>query len=143
MPERFEIVSQSIAELSAWPGAEQALEAFVSKARARGDTVLDIAPHRYWLINGQAPVNGEFAITDLSHGHQCLRLAGDDRFDVLAGGLPIDIDPANFPVGSVATSVIETTTVTVHNCDDAFDIYCRRSYADSLAEWIKSALLQH
>ena len=142
MPERYEIVSHSVVELSAWPGAEQALEAFISNAKAKGDTVFDIAPRRYWLINGQAPPAGEFAVTDLSHGYQCLRLAGADRFEVLAGGLPIDTDPASFPVGAVATSAIETITVTVHNRGDAFDIYCQRSYADSLAEWIESAVAE-
>ena len=140
VPKRFEIVSCSIVELSAWPGAEQELEAFVSNARSSSDTVLDIAPRRYWLIDGQAPAEGEFAVTDLSHGYQCLRLRGVDRFEVLAGGLPIDIDPASFPVGAVATSAIETITVTVHNRGDAFDVYCKRSYGHSLAEWIESAV---
>jgi heterotetrameric sarcosine oxidase gamma subunit len=140
VPKRFEIVSRSIVELSAWPDAEQELEAHVSKAKSSGDTVLDIAPRRYWLIDGQAPAEGGFAVTDLSHGYQCLRLSGADRFEVLAGGLPIDIDPVSFPVGAVATSAIETITVTVHNRGDAFDIYCNRSYAGSLAEWIKSAV---
>ena len=136
MPKRSEIVSCSIVELSAWPGAEQELEAFVSKGRSSGDTVLDIAPRRYWLIDGQAPADGGFAAVDLSHGYQCLRLSGADGFEVLAGGLPIDIDPVSFPVGAVATSVIETITVTVHNRGDAFEIYCKRSYSHSLVEWI-------
>ena len=139
MPERFEIISVSVVELSAWPGTEQELASSVSKARSSGDTVLDIAPHRYWLIDGQAPPGDGFAAVDLSHGYQCLRVSGADRFEVLAGGLPIDIDPASFPVDSVATSMIETITVTVHNRGDAFDVYCKRSYADSLAEWIESA----
>ena len=140
MPERFEILRHSIIELSAWPGAKQVLQGFVTTTRSSGKTVLAIAPRRYWLINGQAPLEGDFAVTDVSHGYQCLRLSGEDRFNVLAGGLPIDIDPASFPTGSVATSVIETITVTVHNRGDAFDIYCKRSYVNSLAEWLESAV---
>ena len=143
MGDRCEIVSHTIDEWSAWPDAEQALDSAVAAARSAGDTVLAVAPHRYWLINGDhAVVGGAFAVTDLSHGYQCLRLFGADRFEVLAGGLPLDLDPASFPAGSVATSAIETITVTIHNRGDVFDVYCQRSYMDSLAEWVESAVTE-
>lgn len=144
MSDRYSIVEHSIVELAAWPGSGKALDAAVSAARSRGDTVLSIAPRRFWLINGDyLPAGSELAVTDLSDGYRCLRVFAGDRRDLLAGGLPVNLDPARFPAGAVATSAIETITVTVHNRGDAFDVYCGRSYVDSLAEWLQSAVTDY
>ena len=53
-----------------------------------------------------AKLAGLASISDQSGGRTLLRLSGPHARDVLAKGLPIDLDPRAFPLGSAATSAI-------------------------------------
>ena len=63
-----------------------------------------------------------------------LRVSGPRARDVLAKGLPIDLDPRAFPLGSAATSVISLMGVQLWQVDDtrSYDIAVFRSLSAKL-----------
>lgn len=134
-------------EIAAWPGAEAALNRFV-ETHASGATRhwLSVGPGRFWIIGADTPdleqaANG-LALVDLSNALSCIRLSGPSTRLVLRKGLPIDLHPAVFPAGSVATSAIENIVVTVYNRGDSLDLFCRRSFTGSLEHWLADAALE-
>jgi sarcosine oxidase subunit gamma len=103
-----------------------------------------------WLAVSEQLRNGELAadlsrrlaglasISDQSDGRAILRLGGPRARDVLAKGLPIDVHPSVFTLGSTATSVISLMGVTLWQVDDAptYDIAVFRSLAGSFWKWL-------
>ena len=136
------IAGQKIIELAAWSGLETELARVVQEARNTGTTVLSMGPDRYWLINSHGTADERFANNDLSAGLSCFRIMGAQARNVLRKGLPIDLHAVAFPSGSSATSAIDDIVVTVHDTGDGFDIYCSRSFARSLWEWLLDASLE-
>lgn len=146
------LATSSAHEISAWPGNEAALGAAIHgipTVDADGEQFLfHMSPQRYWLSRTNSATAHEhlnsidaenLAITDLSHALSVIRLSGTHVTEVLAKGLPIDLHPREFPAGSVATSAIEGIVVTVCNTGHSFDVYCRRSYTESLSHWLNDA----
>ena len=76
---------------------------------------------------------GLASISDQSGGRTVLRVSGPRARDVLAKGLPVDLDPRAFPLGSAATSVIGHMGVQLWQVDDtrSYDIAIFRSLSQS------------
>jgi heterotetrameric sarcosine oxidase gamma subunit len=103
-----------------------------------------------WLAASEPLPNGELAadlsaklkglasVSDQSDGRAVIRIAGPRARDVLAKGLPIDLDPSVFVPGSAATSVIALMGATLWQVDDAptYDIAVFRSLAGSFWKWL-------
>jgi sarcosine oxidase subunit gamma len=83
-------------------------------------------------------LNGLASISDQSDGRAVIRIAGPRARDVLAKGLPIDLDPSVFAPGSAATSVISLMGVMLWQVDDAptYDVAVFRSLAGSFWKWL-------
>ena len=95
----------------------------VSERLANGELAADLS----------AKLKGLASITDQSDGRAVIRIGGPRARDVLAKGLPIDLDESVFGPGSAATSVIALMGATLWQVDDAptYDIAVFRSLAGS------------
>ena len=134
-------------QLAAWPGALAAVAeraaslAGCAAAPAPGQAVtgaaavlLRIAPLRWWLVGADAPalpVEQGVAL-DLSHAFTCIRLAGEASADVLNRHLSLDLRPAQFGPGRVATTNWHGSAVTVWRREDDWRLFIPRSSARDL-----------
>ncbi len=84
---------------------------------------------------------GLASISDQSGGRTVLRVSGPHARDVLAKGLPVDLDPRAFPLGSAATSVIGHMGVQLWQVDDtrSYDIAIFRSLSQSFWRWLTAS----
>ena len=81
------------------------------------------------------------SISDQSGGRTVLRIGGPRARDVLAKGLPVDLDPRAFPLGSAATSTISLMGVQIWQTDDTrcYDIALFRSVSASFWRWLTAS----
>jgi sarcosine oxidase subunit gamma len=86
-------------------------------------------------------VKGLASVADQSGGRTVLRIGGPRARDVLAKGLPIDLDPRVFPSNGAATSVISLMGVQLWQADDmpAYDLAIFRSLSGSFWRWLASS----
>ena len=84
---------------------------------------------------------GLASISDQSGGRTVLRISGAHARDVLAKGLPIDLDPRAFPLGSAATSAISHMGVQLWQLDDtrSYDLAIFRSVSESFWSWLTAS----
>ncbi len=90
-------------------------------------------------------LEGLASISDQSGGRTVIRISGPRARDVLAKGLPIDLDPRVFPLGSAATSVISHMGVQLWQADDtrSFDIAVFRSLSESFWRWLTASAAEY
>ncbi len=88
---------------------------------------------------------GLASVSDQSGGRTVLRLSGPHARDVLAKGLPIDLDPRAFPLGSAATSAISHMGVQLWQLDDtrSYDIAIFRSLSESFWSWLTASAAEY
>jgi sarcosine oxidase subunit gamma len=86
-------------------------------------------------------LKGLGSISDQSGGRTVFRISGPRARDVLAKGLPIDLDPRSFPLGSAATSTISLMGVQLWQTDDtrSYDIAVFRSVSASFWRWLTAS----
>lgn len=103
----------------------------VSETLANEALARDLAQH----------IAGLASISDQSGGRTVLRVSGKRAREVLAKGLPIDLDPRAFPLGSAATSVISLMGVQLWQVDDtrSYDIAIFRSLSQSFWRWLTAS----
>ena len=88
-----------------------------------------------------AKLAGLASISDQSGGRTVLRISGPHARDVLAKGLPIDLDTRTFPLGSAATSAISHMGVQLWQLDDtrSYDLAIFRSVSESFWSWLTAS----
>jgi len=88
-----------------------------------------------------AKLQGLASVSDQSGGRTVLRMGGNRARDVLAKGLPIDLDPRAFPLGSAATSAISHIGVQLWQADDmrSYDLAVFRSLSESFWRWLTAS----
>jgi methylglutamate dehydrogenase subunit D len=88
---------------------------------------------------------GLASISDQSDGRAVIRVSGPRVPDVLAKGLPIDLDPRSFPRGSAATSAISHMGVQLWQMDDtqSYDIALFRSVSASFWRWLTASAAEY
>ena len=86
-------------------------------------------------------LKGLASVSDQSGGRTVLRISGPRARDVLAKGLPIDLDPRSFPLGSAATSTISLMGVQLWQTNDtrSYDIAIFRSVSASFWRWLTAS----
>jgi len=84
---------------------------------------------------------GLASISDQSDGRAVVRVRGPKARDVLAKGLPIDLDPRIFRPGDAATSVISYIGVQLWQVDETptYDIAVFRGFAESFWGWLTTS----
>ena len=121
-------------------------------AEREGRALLWLAP-RQWLLVSEgersalgerelasalAPTTG--TVVDVSHAYLALRISGARARDVLAKGVPVDLDTDAFPSGACLQTCLADMNVLLHaRAVSAIDLYVGRSYAASLWEWLESS----
>ena len=88
-----------------------------------------------------AKLQGLASVSDQSGGRTVLRVSGNRARDVLAKGLPLDLDPRAFPLGSAATSAISHIGVQLWQADDtrSYDLAIFRSLSESFWRWLTAS----
>jgi sarcosine oxidase subunit gamma len=106
-----------------------------------------------WFVVSESLRNGELArdlaanfrglasISDQSDGRAVVRILGPKARDVLAKGLPIDLDPRAFKPGDAATSLISYIGVQLWQVDETptYDIAVFRGFAESFWGWLTAS----
>ena len=85
------------------------------------------------------------SVVDLSAGQTVIRLRGPSTCAVLARGCALDLDPAAFPPGACAQTLLARAQVVLIAIDAAptVDIIVRRSFAPYVAAWLDDAGRDH
>ena len=116
-------------------------------ARGADCNVLWLGPDAWLLvgadagtINERLPMARGF-LTDVSHGRAALRISGPHARELLAKGCSIDLHPRVFQAGHCAQTSLAHVGVLLHLPDagGGFDLYCARSYAQHLWQWLIEA----
>jgi sarcosine oxidase subunit gamma len=84
---------------------------------------------------------GLASISDQSDGRAVVRISGPKARDVLAKGLPIDLDPRVFKPGDAATSLVSYIGVQLWQVDETptYDIAVFRGFAESFWGWLTAS----
>jgi sarcosine oxidase subunit gamma len=110
-------------------------------------TIFRTGPAQFWLVGPEtdataAMLQGQCAVTPLSHSRVRIGLSGAPARGVLSMLIPLDVHETVFKPGSFALTGIHHTPVTVHcTGENAFDIYVMRSFALNAWEVITDAAL--
>jgi len=93
------------------------------------------------LRNG---LNGAFgSIVDVSANRTVLELRGAKARNVLAHGVPLDLDARSFSFGQCAQTVLSKAQVIIECRDEAdLQVYVRASFATYIADWLLDAAVQ-
>ena len=90
-----------------------------------------------WLLLGFAAVETPFAVVDVGHRSLGFRLAGPRAAELLAGGVPLDLSPAAFPVGTCTRTIFEKAEIVLwRRAEAAWHIEVARSFAPYLCDMI-------
>ena len=85
----------------------------------------------------------EAVTVDLSHSRTRVRLQGDDVTAVLNSFLPLDLRPASFPVGAVASTAFHHCGVTLLRSENCYELFLPRGFALSLWELLMESAMQY
>lgn len=115
--------------------------------RAPNCDVLWLGPDAWLLVSGDTrKINESLAIdggslTDVSHGRAVLRIKGPNVRELLAKSCGLDLHPRVFQAGHCAQTSLAHTGVLLHrpHAGDEFELYCARSYAQHLWQWLSEA----
>jgi methylglutamate dehydrogenase subunit D len=90
-------------------------------------------------------LKGLASISDQSGGRTVLTVSGPRARDVLAKGLPIDLDPRAFPLGSAVTSAIALMGVQLWQSNDtrSYDVAIFRSVSESFWRWLTASAAEY
>lgn len=90
------------------------------------------------LRNG---LHGAFgSIVDVSANRTRLEIRGPKAHELLAQGVPIDLDSRSFGPGHCAQTLLPKAQVIIERRDEtAFHVYARTSFASYVADWLLDA----
>ncbi|MDR9783036.1 sarcosine oxidase subunit gamma [Rhizobium redzepovicii] len=121
-----------------------ALAAELAKAGFTNSSIRK-AGFRQWFVAGNEPLSpaslaalatvlaGKAVVMDQSHGRVRIGISGRSSRLFLSKGTAIDLDPAVFPEGSSAMTMMGHISVQiVRTGDDSFELTVLRSFAESL-----------
>ena len=118
-------------------------------AENEGRSIMRTGPAQFWIIAPDTDdiaeqLQGQCAVTPLSHGRTRIRLDGPPARDVLSKLIPLDFHSLVFTPGTFAMTGIHHTPVTVHClADNRFDLYVLRTFALNVWEVITDAGLEY
>ncbi|EJT06194.1 sarcosine oxidase subunit gamma family protein [Rhizobium sp. CCGE 510] len=108
------------------------------------------AGFRQWFVAGDEPLApagldaltaalaGKAVVMDQSHGRVRIGVSGRSSRSLLSKGTAVDLDPAIFPEGHSAMTMVGHLSVQiVRTGDDSFELTVLRSFAESLWDELK------
>jgi sarcosine oxidase subunit gamma len=108
-------------------------------------TVMRIGPAQFWIVSPEkddtaVKLQGQCAVTPLSHSRVRIGLAGAPARTVLAKLMPIDFHERSFGPGAfVLTGIHHTPAAVLCTGDHAFDLYVMRTFALNVWEVVSDA----
>lgn len=107
-------------------------------------------PEQFWVLGPEGDdlvtplardISGDIgALTSLSHSRARLFIEGKSARDVLAKGIPLDLDTDEFPVGRFALTGLHHTPILLWRSGASrYEIWAMRSFALALWEWLADA----
>ena len=98
--------------------------------------LLRVDPLKWWILNAKAPqiTAEQGTILDLSDARTHLRISGRRAANLLNRHLPLDLRPASFPEGAVASSALHHVGVTLWHSQYGYELFIPRGFALSLWE---------
>jgi sarcosine oxidase subunit gamma len=86
-------------------------------------------------------LNGAFgSIVDVSANRTLLEIRGPKTRELLAHGVPIDLDPRSFGPGRCAQTLLGKAQIIIERRDESgFRLYARTSFASYVADWLLDA----
>jgi methylglutamate dehydrogenase subunit D len=114
---------------------------FIGTGPGQWFAVSDTLKHEALAADLAKRLKGLASVSDQSGGRTVVRLSGPRARDVLAKGLPIDLDPIAFPPNGAVTSVISLMGVQLWQVDGtpAYDIAFFRSLSGSFWRWLTAS----
>jgi len=122
--------------------------------KRRGVRVMWAGPDQYY-VQGTSKAEGVLArelskqlaglasVVDQSHGRLTLRIEGPKARDVLAKGTPVDLHPAEFPVGKSALTQMAHVGIHLTRVEtDAYELSLFRGFSESFWEWLTEMSLE-
>ena len=153
-----EVRPRTILQLHAWPQTLDTMRRIIAELlvmdapaigqaeTATGITIAAIAPGRFLIAAEAGDLLQRFeaaltaedgTVSDVSHGRVILKLEGIGAQDLLQACVMIDLDPAAFPPGRVAQTMVHHIDVVMHRRSEThFELWVLRSFAEALAEWL-------
>jgi sarcosine oxidase subunit gamma len=153
----------SILQVQAWPDSLDRANGVIAQltnvdipepctaAHAPGLTLAAVAPERFLIAGDAEDLAARFqgaltiveaTVADISHGRTILLFEGGTAAEILQSCVQIDLDPAVFPPGRAAQTMIHHIDVLiVRLTETSFQLWTLRSFAQSLAEWVLDAAI--
>ncbi len=133
-PDRLEAAGTAAARAA---GVERAPGPGASAA-GEGGTLMRVEPLKWLLVSEREIPRPEVpaddgSVLELGHARAVIRVAGPRAGDLMARMVPLDLRPAHFPEGSVASSVLHHQGVTILARDGGYEVLALRSLG--LAVW--------
>ena len=134
-PDTLAQVAKKAASGAGVKSAPGAGVAFTSDGATK-NALLRVEPMKWWMLGGQVPqLNPEQGTTlDLSHSRTHLRITGAQATSLLNRHLPLDLRPASFPEGAVASSALHHVGVTLWRSQQGYELFIPRGFALSVWE---------
>lgn len=134
-----------------------ALPATCETTRRDGQVLLGLGPDEWLLLCSKASEAAEslgqslasqfVAVTELSDNFITLFVRGPHALDLLAKGVPIDLDPEVFPPGRCAQTLMSKAEVIlyrgVEDWSDSYMLLCRPSFAQYIFAWLEDAAQEY
>ncbi len=126
-PETIDAVGEQIAQAL---GVDSAPGPCSSSTGSEG-AILRTEVLKWWVLGVQAPVvsDNEGANLDISHSRTHLRISGPEATTLLNRVLPLDLRPASFGVGAVASSALHHVGVTLWRSEQGYELFIPRGFA--------------
>jgi sarcosine oxidase, subunit gamma len=78
--------------------------------------------------------------SEMLDAYEVMSVEGEAARTLFAKGCSLDLHPYNFPVGRCAGTVLAQIDIVLHKlAQDSYNIYCDRSWAGHLREWMNDA----
>lgn len=93
----------------------------------------------------KAALSGIASVVDQSDGRVVVRISGARARDILAKGIPVDLDARAFKPGNVAITHASHIGVILWQIDDkpTYEVALFRSYVDSFAHWLLDSAAEY
>lgn len=161
-----EITGRDIVQFAAWPDTVEAAAKKAAKtvghalpgdtfsAASKGKTsVFRIAPEKFLIVCplragmgaalSKAFKADQAVVTELGHSRTIIRISGPAVRDVLARGVPVDLDPGVFASGAFVQMGIHGIATLCHRSGrDQFDLIVARNFAVNIYEWLEETAAQ-
>jgi len=118
-----------------------------ASATGPGGTLLRTEPLK-WLLVGEGDIprpaldEADGAVLELGHARTVIHVAGPRAAELMARMVPVDLRPAKFAEGAVASTTLHHLGVTIMARADGYDIFVLRSFGLAVWEHLVDAAAQ-